>query len=216
MFFTLFFISFATALPQPTLAELNNEQGWSELKTIKDRTVGTIVVQQKDIQDFPCFRAIGTSPTSIDVFAVVAQDIPSSLYWSSAGLTESIAIAQSESQIDYYQYLSIPFVSDRHWFLRAQITKTESSFTLSWSPLPSGEHAAFVAQKKAQYPKAVEPPINVGEWFFQKEGASTKVQYSICTHPGGSVPKQFRSVGTVKTLPTNVKEMILEGKKRAQ
>jgi hypothetical protein len=214
---SLLFISFAMAMPQPTLDHLLSEQGWTPLKTIQDKSVGTIIVQQKDIAGFPCFRAKGTSTVSVEVFGIVAQDIPSSLKWSSSGLKESISLVQSPTQIDYYQYLSITFFADRHWFLRAQIKRSEKQFRFIWKPIPAGEHLRFIEQKKSEYPNTVEPPINIGEWKFTENSAGkVLVQYSICTHPGGSIPKQFRSIGTVKTLPTNVKEMILEGRKNAQ
>ena len=217
MLSSLLFISFAMAMPQPTLDHLLSEQGWTPLKTIQDKSVGTIIVQQKDISGFPCFRAKGTSTVPLEVFEMVAQDIPSSLRWSSSGLKESISLQQSPTQIDYYQYLSITFFADRHWFLRAQIKKTDTQFRFIWKPIPAGEHVDFIAQKKSEHSNAVEPPINIGEWRFTKnDSGKIIVQYSICTHPGGSIPKQFRSIGTVKTLPTNVKEMIIEGRKNAQ
>lgn len=203
-------------MPQPKLPDLLHKDGWKTFKTIEDNEVGLITVQEKYIHDFPCFRAFAYSSVPISVFGVVAQDIPSSLRWSSSGLKESISIAQTSTQIDYYQYLSIPFFSDRHWFLRAKLQSSPEEYRFIWSPIPAGQHKAFVAKKRKEHPTAVEPPINIGEWRFTKTSNKIKVQYSICTHPGGSVPKQLRSVGTVRTLPTNVKEMILEGGKHAQ
>lgn len=216
MFFSLFCISLSMAMPQPKLKDLLSEDGWKTFKTIKDKEVGTITVQEKDIKGFPCFRAFAKTHIAVSVFAPLAQDIPSSLDWSSSGLKESITLHQTKEYIDYYQYLSIPFLSDRHWFLRAKLASSPQEFLFTWKRLPQDKHVSFAAKKRKQYPSAVEPPINIGQWKFTAIEQQTKVQYSICTHPGGSVPKQLRSVGTVRTLPTNIKEMIIEGKKRAQ
>jgi len=216
MFFALC-ISFAQAVPQPTLEELLNGRNWKPLKTIQDREVGEIVVQEKEVNGFPCFRAKIQTEAALSVLETIVLDIPSQSQWSSAGVTESITLEQSETHIDYYQYLSIPIVSDRHWFLQAQLIKTEESFRFVWQPLKKGKHATLIAKKRKKYAGAVEPIINIGEWkFSQLTSTKNQVQYSICTHPGGYIPKHFRSVGTIKTLPTNVKELILEAKRRVQ
>lgn len=216
MFFALFCISLSMAMPQPKLKDLLSEEGWKTFKTINDQDVGTITVQEKKIQGLPCFRSFADSIIPLAVFAPLAQDIPSSLQWSSSGLQESITLQQTTEHIDYYQYLSIPFLSDRHWFLRASLKSTPQEFQFTWKRLPKDQHLSFVKQKRKEHPRAVEPPVNIGQWKFTIIEKKTNVQYSICTHPGGSVPKQLRSVGTVRTLPTNIKEMIIEGRNRAQ
>ena len=208
-------ISFGFALPTPTLDVLLQPTGWNKEKTVKNKKVGAIQVYQKSIDDFPCFRGVGRSSTSIDVFSLIARDIPSALRWASSGLKESIVIEQTNKHVDYYQYLDIAIFSDRHWFLRGKFTQKTNQFSMAWEKIPAGEHRSFLAQKREKYPKAVEPLINLGAWrFTQEENGDTLVEYLICTHPGGSVPKQLRSVGTKKTLPTNVRDMILEGKRR--
>ena len=204
------------AMPQPKLKDLLSEEGWKTFKSIKDKEIGTITVQEKNIQGFPCFRSFAKSSVPVSVFAPLAQDIPASLKWSSSGLKESITLHQTADYIDYYQYLAIPFLSDRHWFLRAVLESTPQEFQFTWKRLPKDQHTSFVAQKEKEHPRAVEPPINIGQWKFTAVEKQTNVQYSICTHPGGSVPKRLRSVGTVRTLPTNIKEMIIEGRSRAQ
>ena len=216
MFFALC-ISFAQALPQPTLDELLDNHSWKPLKTIQDRVVGKIVVQEKGIDGFPCFRATAKTTASLSSLENVVLDIPSSPRWSSVGLTESVVIEQSDSYIHYYQHISIPIVSNRHWFLQARIFKDTNSVRLVWQPLAQGKHDAVVRKKRSQYPGAVEPIINIGEWnFSQISESQNQVQYSICTHPGGSIPRQFRSIGTIQTLPTNVKEIIMEANRRVQ
>ena len=216
MFFSLFCISLSMAMPQPNLKDLLSEEGWETFKSINDKEIGTITVQEKSIQGFPCFRSFAKSTVPLSVFVPLAQDIPSSLRWSSSGLKESITLRKASDSIDYYQYLSIPFLSDRHWFLRASLQSTPQEFRFTWNRLPKDQYVAFVTQKIQEHPHAVEPPINIGQWKFTVMEKQTNVQYSICTHPGGSVPKQLRSVGTVRTLPTNVKDIIIEGRSRVQ
>jgi len=215
MFVLMLCISFVFSAPSPDLASLQSPQGWKHNKKINDKKVGVIHVYQKSIATFPCFRGTGVSKTSLEIFEKIARDIPSAMQWSSSGLKESVVITQTAAHVDYYQYLDISFFSDRHWFLRGTFQKSAESFSMSWQKIPEDAHRAFVERKSNKYPKAIEPPVNLGAWrFSQVENGDTLVEYLICTHPGGSVPKQFRSVGTLKTLPTNVKDMILEARRR--
>ena len=87
-------------------------------------------------------------------------------------------------------------------------------YFFGWDRIPASEYTDSMKKKLQQYPKAIVPPINIGEWRFQKQDSSVLVRYSICTHPGGSIPKRLRRFGTMKTLPTNVKEMVVEARRR--
>jgi hypothetical protein len=63
---------------------------------------------------------------------------------------------------------------------------------------------------------AVEPPLNVGGWSFISKDAGLLVRYYICTNPGGSVPRSFQQIGTARTLPNNIRDLIIEGKNRGK
>ena len=75
-------------------------------------------------------------------------------------------------------------------------------------------------QKKVQTknPYALEPLINVGAWIFEEldDKGLLQVSYYICSHPGGSVPVALQSIATENTLPYNIKDILIEGKKRSK
>ena len=205
------------SIAAPTLTGLLDDSGWKAHKKIRNKKVGTIVVQKKKIDGSWCYRAQSdVKEVSFTRLVEVSKDIPSAVKWSSSGVKESVVIEQKGSRIDYYQYLKIPFLRDRHWFLRGNIKEDATSFRFAWERVPLTEHSAFRKKIKEKSPKAITPPINVGEWYFQKKEAFVLVRYSICTDPGGSIPKSLRQFGTMKTLPTNVKEMVMEARKRDQ
>ena len=66
----------------------------------------------------------------------------------------------------------------------------------------------------AANPKAVEPPINVGGWYFKDAGAGVDITYLICTDAGGSIPYAIQNAATKKTLPDTVGDVVREAKKR--
>ena len=118
--------------------------------------------------------------------------------------------------IDYYQYLALPLLSDRYWFLRGYVEESGAETRFRWEILPKNHpHQKFYHSIKKKYPNAVEVPRNIGAWVFIQRPMNNEVRYYVCTNPGGSVPESLQSVGTEKTLPDNLNDLILESKKRA-
>ena len=67
-------------------------------------------------------------------------------------------LGQGGGKIDYYQYLDIPFLSDRHWFLRGYIETKGSETRFRWDKIPGNAHASQDAQLRTESSDAVEPP----------------------------------------------------------
>lgn len=194
-------------------SSLRAESGWS-VSYSTEKNIGTVKVLKKDINGFPCFQ--GQSNTTIDVPVLmgVATDITGAKKWSTAGVTKAEVLAQGGGVIDYYQYLDIPFLSDRHWFLRGHIERSGVETRFRWDRISDSEHPDKIRQLRAASPSAVEPPLNIGAWVFIEGDKDTQVRYYICTHPGGSVPDSLQSIGTEKTLPNNVVDLIVEAQRR--
>lgn len=211
-----FLLSLNVSAGSPTWGQLHSKQGWTLSKTIEN-AVGTVEVWSKEIEGIPCFVGKAESDVDVMILLEVARDIEGSLSWSTADLQESVTLRRSRVQMDYYQRINIPFVSNRHWFLRGITEHHKNEVFFHWDRLiDGGPHHDFYSEKINSHPSAVEPPINVGGWSFTKEDEQVTVRYYICTHPGGLVPQQFQAIGTARTLPNNLRDLIIEGRNRAQ
>ena len=211
-----FLLSLSAVCESPTWRQLHSTQGWTLHNTVEN-AVGSVEVWRKTIESIPCFVGKAKTDVEASILLDVARDIEGSLSWSSADLQESVTLHKSRRQMDYYQRLSIPFVSNRHWFLRGKTERRNGELIFYWDRLiGGGPHVSFYKEKTKANPTAVEPPINVGGWSFVGEDDAVIVRYYICTHPGGSVPQQFQAIGTARTLPNNLRDLILEGQKREE
>ena len=121
----------------------------------------------------------------------------------------------------YYQYLDVPIFSDRFWILRGffeeEHTEKGIKKIFHWNKI-SHEYTDLQAQIQRMNPYAVEPIINVGAWTFEPidKNGTLLLSYYICSHPGGSVPVALQSIATERTLPNNIKDILMEGQKRSQ
>ena len=72
-------------------------------------------------------------------------------YWSpekeTNGTRGLYAGGTSSDVIDYYQYLDLPFVSDRFWFLRGQFETKNGVFTFRWEKLDNGGPHKHIYEK---------------------------------------------------------------------
>ena len=113
----IWLFSQAWAINQPSWYELYPEQGWKHKNTIESK-VGEIEIYVKELEGVPCFQARTPTEIESDLILEIASDAESSLKWSSAGLLEAETLLRKENYVDYYQFLEVPFVSDRFWILR--------------------------------------------------------------------------------------------------
>ena len=204
----------AEGLPNPTLSELLDPEGWEFQRAVSSQH-GPIEVYQKSIQDFPCFQGRCQTNVPASIMFKIAGDAESAIEWSSANVEHAELLGKKGNRVDYYQYLSVPILSDRHWFLRGYHEDHGDHLRFHWEKLEQGgPHGERFKHYTALFPNAVEPIINVGAWIFRPVGEVTKVRYYICTHPGGYVPDMMQSVGTERTLPNNLRDMFTEGTRR--
>lgn len=219
MLLILSLITFALATPNPTWSELYQTANWVQ-KSSLSTDIGTVVVYTKKVDNFPCFRGdtvadILPSSENLSTMVTIAGDAASALDWSSADLTEGVELGRTDTYIDYYQYLSIPLLSDRYWFLRGYPERDGPSYLFRWEKLiEGGPYTEFYKEVQHKYPNEEETLINIGAWIFTPKETQTHIQYIICSHPGGSVPTMLQSVATEDSLPTNIQDMIQETHRR--
>ena len=216
MTFFLLILSLAQAY-NPTWKELYDSDGWMYSHTTKTVS-GAVKVYKKSVDSLPCFQGETTTDVKPALLIEIAADAESAVSWSSADVTEGTELLRTKSHVDYYQYLDLPFpLSDRYWFARGYFETDGEALLFRWERLEKGGlHTEFYKEIKQKYPSSEETALNIGAWIATPTDGKTKLQYLICTHPGGSVPDVFQSVGTEKTLPNNLNDIILEGKRRSK
>ncbi len=216
----LLFVKISWALPNITWSKLYALQEWEEL-TQQKTDVGVITVYKGFFEDFPCFVGKTTTQLSAELLLSIASQAEEAVTWSSAGVKEAKELKRTTTYVDYYQYLDVPIFSDRFWILRGffeeEHTEKGIKKIFHWNKI-SHEYTDLQVQIQKMNPYAIEPIINVGAWIFEPldKNGSLLLSYYICSHPGGSVPVALQSIATENTLPDNIKDILIEGKKRSK
>jgi hypothetical protein len=219
----IFLFSQAWALYQPTWRELRSDEGWTKRSQLEGAQA-PIEVYAKEIDALPCFQARSTTQLPPQLILEIAADAESAVQWSSAGLLEGETLARTKAYVDYYQYLKIPFISDRFWILRGYFEESKlegrTVHTFRWEPIES-RYDELRERVLQEHSGAVETEVNLGAWVvLAPEGIQEpplfEIRYYICTHPGGNIPTYLQSLGTEHTLPNNIEELLKEGKRRLQ
>ena len=207
----------APSVAAPTWSQLSATTSWSTFKTTSTKNAGTVTLSSATVGGVPCFRGqASVSGVSADKLLSVATDVEGAKSWSSAGITDAVTLKSSGSTLDYYQYLSVPLISDRFWFLHGTLLNEGSRVGLRWEKAWSngGPYADTWNEVVAAHPKAVEPPVNVGAWLFDTAGDAVTVSYLVCTDSGGAIPENLQSMATKGTLPNTVDDLVKEARTR--
>jgi len=208
----------SAAMAAPTWSSLSTATSWSLFKTASSRNAGEVKLYSATLDGTSCFRAVSTvSGVPADTMLAVATDIEGAIHWSSAGIKDAVTLKKTASTLDYYEYLSVPIISDRFWFLHGTVIRDGSLVGLRWEKAwdQGGPYAATWKEVTTAHPKAVEPPVNVGAWLFQGADDAVTITYLVCTDAGGSIPEGVQSMATKGTLPDTVDDLVKEARNRA-
>lgn len=192
---------------------------WESVSTRSHDDGGDIEVSKTEVAGVACYRGVLKTQLKSEVMLEVISDVTGAREWASVDIPEAALLSRKGTRLDYYQYLDVPgwtFSSDRFWFLYADIEQKGQDIAFRWDRLvEGGEHRATFERVKENHPSAIEPPINVGGWYFVQEGKQTRVTYAICSDVGGSVPMALQKFGTQQTLPDTMGDMIREARRRS-
>lgn len=191
---------------------------WAVVTTAASKDAGEVTVWKSTVAGVECFR--GTAATDVPATKLldVVADVEGATRWSSAGVTEAKLLSRSGDRLEYYQYLDVPgwtMASDRYWFLQSTIERAGPKLAFRWSPLAAD--SSFAAQRtefQVAHSDAVEPPVNIGGWYFEEADGKSAITYLVCTLPGGSIPSSIQNAATRKTLPDTVGDVVREARKR--
>jgi hypothetical protein len=179
---------------------------------------GQVTVYSATVGGVECFRGTAVTDVAGDKMLAVVSDVEGATRWSSAGITDAKLLSDASGRIEYFQYLDVPawtLASDRFWFLTSTIERSEASIAFRWDRLADGgDHKATWEKIKSDNPSAIEPPINVGGWYFEKASDGTHVTYQVCTDTGGAIPAAVQNAATKKTLPDTLGDVVRAARTR--
>lgn len=205
--------------PAALIAGLSDPSGWREIGTDDAEGVGTITIRHKAINGVDCLEGVGRTDVPVPVLLEATVDIPGNLKWSSASLLESEFLSTGSASFDYYQYLSNPFpIKDRYWFNRATIIGDPAGGPVEfrWQHIDPNTYPERYGRVQSEHGDAVITDVNVGAWVFSPLDGGTEVRFRTCTDAGGSIPAWAGELAAKTTLPTNIADLVREGKRRTQ
>lgn len=197
---------------------LDDAAGWEDAGGKSFDDIGEVGIRHKVIAGIDCLEGTTRAPLPPDQLLTAAMDINHQGTWSSWKVPVSARLSDGSDQFDYYQLLDNPSpVADRYWFARGTRVVSGADYSFRWEHVdPSVSYATQVQEVLTRYPGAVMTGVNVGDWTFTREAATTRVRYRICTDAGGSLPRWIGEIAAKTTLPTNVADIIREVRRRTQ
>lgn len=194
---------------------------WRHIANRHHDAAGNITVWNTEVSGTQCYKGMTTTKGDPKVMLDVVSDIVGTIQWSGAGVTEAKRLFQSKNKIDFYQFLDVPtwtMANDRQLFLTADIERKPHFIGFRWSRLhidKSHPYWDFYSGIRTKHPESIEPPVNVGGWYFSKKASNVEVSYVVCTDAGGVIPEGIQNEVTKRTLPDNLGDMLREAKKRS-
>lgn len=101
----------------------------------------------------------------------------------------------SETRLQVYQLLSLPFVEDRDYVMDVLLNvEAEGAFRISWTSAPDAVPVRA---------GCVRVRINSGSWEMRPldGGARTQLTHALQTHPGGSIPAWIVNRSNTLAIP---------------
>jgi hypothetical protein len=204
------------ALAGDAFDALTASDDWKPL-TSRRSDYGDIAVSMKYLGHVPCIRAEVDLPITPQELLGVVVDVEGMLGWGDDALVDSEIVYVRDDAPAWYQRAEMPawsFLHDRVWFMASTITRGEDTLRITWRPAQGAEMDAVRARVKAAHPKAVEPPVNYGQWTAHATPAGLSGRYEICVDGGGAIPLALQRAITTRTLPDGMDDLVREAQRR--
>lgn len=202
----------------PAWDALRAEEGWEEVAT-KATEFGEVRVLHRTIDEANCLQGVLTTTVPVERIVEVLLDVPSAVKWSSASLVYSDVVEELPGgEVVLMQYIDVPnwtLVADRFWIVRSGVkVLPDGERRYTWERVPADRHPTVRDKAQAWAGKAIEPPVNWGEWMFRPSGGALQVRYRGCSDIGGAIPDWLQKLVASRTLPDTVADLVREARKR--
>jgi hypothetical protein len=181
--------------------------------------MGAVAVFHRRIGETHCLQGVTTSTLTAPQILTVAEDVDSARAWSHSGLSVSRTLKVSAEGKDMLQLLDIPnwtMVVDRYWVVRGREEAVgDGGRRWRWTRLDAETAYPQVHAEYTTSGRAMEVPVNWGEWVISPAGGHSNVTYRVCTEVGGSIPEWLQKLAAQRTLPDTVADVLREAAVRA-
>lgn len=206
-------LSSAVSAAEPDWSALEGS-GWVEVTT-KRSPEGPIAIRSRSMELVGCVEGAVQVDVAPEALLAVTADMVSAPSWSSASIPISEELERDATGFVLFQLLDVPgwtLSSDRYWTIRGEPMRTATGARYRWHRVdPSGYPGVA-----ARVGRAIEPPINYGEWRFDAAlGGGTDLRYRSCADFGGRVPTSIQRWLNTQQLPGMVAELVTEARRRA-
>jgi hypothetical protein len=189
---------------------------WSEVGTRRS-DVGEIHLRARYVEAIGCVEGTATVEVDPEALLSVADHMAKAPEWSSAPLTISEELERDGEGFVLFQVLDVPgwtLANDRFWTIRAEPAALAEGVTrYRWHRVDSTTWPRVAEIVGA---RAVEPPVNYGEWLFTPAGTGSAVQYRACADFGGRVPAPIQRWINTQQVPALIEELVAEAARQTE
>lgn len=188
---------------------------WREAGT-RETDVGEIAIRASYVDAVGCVEGTTTVSVSASALLAVTDDMASAPSWSSAELTVSEEVERHGSGFVILQRLDVPgwtLAADRYWAIHGQASTLEHGIgRYRWQRVDASRYP--LAEEVGA--RAIEPPVNYGEWVFTPTGLGTELRYRACADFGGRVPAPIQRWINTQQVPALVRDLVQEARRRSE
>ncbi|MBX2798617.1 MAG: hypothetical protein KTR31_13130 [Myxococcales bacterium] len=201
----------------PSWEALAAQSGWRDLGERRS-AIGPVNVRTKKLDDAGCVEGRATVDVPVASMMALARDMVSAVDWSQADLAESREIRRSgPDEFLLYQYYDAPgwtFTADRYWVIRGRASSRDTGGRYRYERVDATLHPAAHDAAMARSSRAIEPPVNYGEWLFDSGPEGTTVLYRSCTDVGGRLPDRLVHWLNTNQVPNMIADFVEEAAER--
>jgi len=200
-----------TSLASPVVLsqQLYDGQNWILVESTEDG----ISISEKEIDGIAVKAVMVSQTINIDpeTLAQVIEDIANyGRFLSSAPGMEAALLKDNSDHIVGYQYVEVPFISDRVYAFKMFRPDTAQT-RVDWELIPQNLSEGYSINKRS----GVYIDVGVGSWSMDKRtDGKYDVSYRLVMDPGGWIPDSVSDYFNRVSIVGIFKDAIIETKRR--
>jgi hypothetical protein len=180
---------------------------------------GEVALRRAALDGVPCVEGAARVAATPEALLALTDDMASAPAWSAATLAISEELARDEAGFVLFQHFDAPawtLTADRYWIVRGEPELVDGrTARYRWRRVPAAAHPDALARALALHERAVELPVNLGEWRFTEAPGGADLRYRACADLGGRLPDAVQAWVSTRQIPDLIAELVAEARRRA-